>query len=240
MLYEMLTDDRPLGGANFIVEKHLSDSYHPLTHFFALRGPVVERPPKAAHTHEHKHQHKDEKEDSKCCESICSRCVNKILDDRMKECDEIRDYYGESVGFYFHFLVHYTKWLYPFSLLGLIWFIIQVSAAGKFGIATPGSTVIVLIAIMWSTFMIEHWYRREWKLRFEWGMMRYKETEVPRPTFSGKIQVSLENAEIIETYKSWYAYCCKITCSMSTMLLCVASVVAIVAGLFILKRQQKK
>ncbi len=37
-------------------------------------------------------------------------------------------------------------------------------------------------------------------------MMRYKETEVPRPTFYGKIAVSSENAEIIGTYKSCCTY----------------------------------
>ncbi len=87
--------------------------------------------------------------------------------------------------------------------------------------------------------MVENCYRREWKLRFQCGMMRYKETEVTRPTFSGKITVSFENAELIETYKSCYKYCCKITCSMSTMLLCVAVVVAMIAAMIVLKLEQR-
>merc|ERR1712113_275632 len=65
------------------------------------------------------------------------------------------------------------------------------------------------------------------------------QTEVPRPTSSGALVVSKENGEIIETYKSWYKYCGKITCSMSTMLLCVAIVVVVVFYLFILRGQNR-
>ncbi len=158
MLYEMLTDDKPLGGADFVIERHLKEAHHPLTHFFALRGPINERPPNMAMI---KYNRKYEDDGDKCCGFIKGK-----FDNKMKECDEIRDYYGESVGFYFHFLMHYTKWLYPMSLLGLIWFIIQMGVSQNYGIATPGSTIIIIIAIMWSTFMIENWYRREWKLRY--------------------------------------------------------------------------
>jgi anoctamin-10 len=32
--------------------------------------------------------------------------------------EDIRDYFGESVSFYFVFIEHYTKALYPFALVG--------------------------------------------------------------------------------------------------------------------------
>lgn len=66
-------------------------------------------------------------------------------------------------------------------------------------------------------------------------MMRYRETEIPRPTFTGKIAVSKQNGAIVETYANWWSHCCKITCSLSTMLLCVAIVIATVFALFILR-----
>ena len=215
ILYEMLTDDQAMGGANFIVEKYLQNTIHPLIAFFALHQSRTERPD--------------------VTKEKCFKC--RTPNENLKFCDDIRNYYGENVGFYFHFLVHYTKWLYPMAILGTIWFIIQIlfEEISDVGLATPGSTLIVLIAIMWSTMMIENWYRREWKLRFKWGMMRYKQTEIPRPTFSGKIQVSKMNGEIIETYRNWWTYCLKIIFSMSTMLLCVAIVVVIVFSLFILR-----
>eukprot|EP00484_Ammonia_sp_Unknown_P021140 CAMPEP_0197037500 /NCGR_PEP_ID=MMETSP1384-20130603/14694_1 /TAXON_ID=29189 /ORGANISM="Ammonia sp." /LENGTH=845 /DNA_ID=CAMNT_0042467813 /DNA_START=23 /DNA_END=2560 /DNA_ORIENTATION=- len=216
ILYEMLTDDLPLGGANFIVEKFLLDSSHPLVAFFAL------------------HQTRDNRPAVVTEKLFKCRTPQQNLD----FCDHIRDYFGENIGFYFHFLVHYTKWLYPMALLGTVWFVVQLSVEDKYGIATPGSSIIVFIFIMWSTLMIENWYRREWKLRFKWGMMRYKQTEVPRPAFSGRMVISKENGEIIETYQSWFAYVCKITFSMSTMVLCIAIVMAVVAALFILRGEQ--
>ena len=60
----------------------------------------------------------------------------------------------------------------------------------------------VLIAVIWSTVLIETWYRREGTLRFKWGMCRYTETEVPRPTFKGQIKVSEYNGDIIEDHDS--------------------------------------
>ena len=84
--------------------------------------------------------------------------------------------------------------------------------------------------------MIENWYRREWKLRFKWGMMNYEENEIPRPTFKGKITVSRENGEIIEDYKSWAGHILRRIFSLSSLLLCVSIVVVEVVGLIILKR----
>lgn len=151
VLYEMLTDDRELGGANFIVEKYLKNAHHPLVSFFAL------------------HECRSERVDLRKKNIFLCNSPKK----NVEFCDDIRGYYGESVGFYFHFLCHYTKWLYPMAVLGTIWFGIQLAVEKDYGIATPGSTAIVLIAIMWSTMMIENWYRREWKLKYKWGMNIY-------------------------------------------------------------------
>ena len=119
----MLTDDRPLGGANFIVEKYLQNKTHPLQCFFALHQARSERPDFA-----------DEK---------CFKC--RTPNQNLELCDGIRNYYGENVGYYFHFLVHYTKWLYPMAALGGIWFVVQLSIERTTdnGLATPGSTIIV-------------------------------------------------------------------------------------------------
>eukprot|EP01084_Bolivina_argentea_P265684 450445_1 len=215
VLYEMLSDDTPVGGADFIVEKFLANKYHPLTHFFALNSEENARP---------KYRRDN---------SVCFKC--RRISDNKKLCDCIRNYYGESVGFYFHFLIHYTKWLYPMAVLGIIWYLIQFAGDKRFGLATPGSSIIVLIAIIWSTMMIENWYRIESKLRFVWGMLRYTETEIPRPSFSGEMIISSETGEYTETYRSGCEYFCKVTFSMSTMLLCICIVVGIVITLFWLR-----
>jgi len=38
----------------------------------------------------------------------------------------IADYYGEKMGFYFAWLIHYTSWLFLLSILGVVCFIAQI------------------------------------------------------------------------------------------------------------------
>ena len=87
----------------------------------------------------------------------------------------IRRYYGELIGFYFAFLLHYQRYLLFLCALGLVWSIVQFST-GKINVPVL-SILGVLCACVWSTIMIEQWYRRENKYRYQWGMMRHSITE---------------------------------------------------------------
>merc|ERR1711970_1549530 len=84
---------------------------------------------------------------------------------------------------------------------------------------------------MWTTLMIENWFRREWKLRFKWGMMRFKHTEIPRATFHGKYIVSTVNGMTIETHHNKCFYWFKRIISVCITFICVLLVIS--ATLFI-------
>ena len=147
--------------------------------------------------------------------------------------DNIRDYYGEYIAFYYAFLTHYLQSMLPMVIIGLIWFIIQVGAGT---ISIGGSAFFVLLSVIWSTVLIETWYRKEASLRYLWGMCRYRETQVPRPTFSGKVKISEYNGDLIEDHKSILKYWLRIIFSLSTMFLCISIVIVCVAGIWYLKR----
>ena len=57
-------------------------------------------------------------------------------------------------------------------IVGVTWFIAQMSTNN---IAVRGSTVGVLLATLWTTVMLEYWYRLEWKWRFKWSMTSYSQ-----------------------------------------------------------------
>ena len=222
ILEEILTEERKFKGAEFIICKYLDNSAHPLKKFFALN------------TQCDKPKFNKRKYLCGCTQYEIPKCCQRWIIWRNEQqtqefVDEIRNYYGEYFGFWYAFLLHYTKWLQIMIIPGVVWQFIQLYFKN---IAIEGSTIIVLIVIIWSTIMIENWYRREWKLRFKWGMMRYQQTEVPRPTFKGHTYVSEENGEIIESHKKICSYPCgywlKVIFSLSTMLLLLGLVVVVV------------
>ncbi|ETO32504.1 hypothetical protein RFI_04619, partial [Reticulomyxa filosa] len=212
------------GGCGFNIDAMLADTSHPLIGLFALNDPINARP---------KLQMVD--------------VLKPTPESEERTVQEIRDYYGEMTAFYFAFLLHYQRCLFYAVPFGIIFFIVQVSVGQ---IDVPGSlekkkknigiqslTVLVIAALFWSTATIEMWYRRENALRFQWGMMRYAETEVPRPNFEGTLEISKITGEIIEVMSSHVWYVVKIMASMSGIVCCLACVIAAVVGIWTLKKQ---
>ena len=212
ILYEILTDDEDLDGADFIVDEMLSSSSHPLCQFFAL------------HQKEFKGMVESEFSRFKCV-----ACTWHSKGSNTTFLDAVRNYYGEQISFYFAFLIHYTVWLYPLAVLGTIWWIIEYVILD---IGSAGGVIVVIVIITWTTLMIENWYRREWRLRFRWGMMRYRHTETPRATFHGKYVISTVNGMRIETYDNYCLYWFKRIISISISFICILIVISVTAFLW--------
>jgi len=96
--------------------------------------------------------------------------------------DDIRDYYGESVAFYFGFLQSYNKWLLPFTILGILFFILQC----VYGIAScPGFWVFAICVCIWAVGFLENWKRNEAYMRVRWGTTNFETKEQTRPEYEG-------------------------------------------------------
>jgi len=224
ILYSCLVDDRSMEGANFLVDYYLKDKNNPFETVFALNeyDNGLFYPTKNPKTPRFAH------------DLFSFKWMNK---EKYKAFDDnIRAYYGEYIAFYYAFLTHYIQSFLPMVIIGFIWFIVQLGAGT---ISVGGSTFYVLICILWSTVLIETWYRREAALKYKWGMVRYKETAVPRPTFKGKIAISEYNGDLIEDHKSIIRYWLRVTFSLSSMVLCISVVIVCVAGIWYLKRLWK-
>lgn len=99
--------------------------------------------------------------------------------------DQVKDYLGERVGFYFAFLAHFSFWLILPSIVGIAVFIHQVISA------TPNTLYLpiygVLVAL-WSTFFMEFWKRHQAMLEQKWGMSSFKSQEQLRAEYTSRVK----------------------------------------------------
>jgi hypothetical protein len=97
--------------------------------------------------------------------------------------DEVRNYYGEAVGFYFAWAQLYTKMLLWPGLLGLL---LQTSVLFS---AKSYDYLLLSFAIflgLWVVVFLACWSQEERVLQFKWGVEGYRGTEKERPTFKGR------------------------------------------------------
>lgn len=116
--------------------------------------------------------------------------------------------------------------------LGTIWFIVQCA---ENDIAATGSLVFSFIAVVWATVCHEHWKRREWELRYKWGMLRVNISEIPKPLTNGKLIISEFDGEVTQEFHNKHKRRLKLLGSASSVLLCIACVLSAVFGIWILK-----
>ena len=82
----------------------------------------------------------------------------------MQPINIIKDYYGEKVAFYYAWLMHYTGFLIPLSIFGVIFFVIVAVRRSQIDdvqeiMNTPYSLVFAIVVMVWSTLYIESWKR---------------------------------------------------------------------------------
>ena len=110
---------------------------------------------------------------------VCSRLCG--LEDSLL--DEIRNYYGEEIGFYFAWLSFYTSWLILPSIAGAGLFGLQLYAKS---LDNPLAAIYAVVMALWATGFIVCWRRRSASLAQRWGVLRYEEEEVQRPKFKAE------------------------------------------------------
>ena len=84
----------------------------------------------------------------------------------MQPLNFIKDYYGEKMGFYFAWLIHYTGWLIPVALIGFCFGIAMIIDSVNEGrpweqlLATPLNILYSLVIMIWTTLFHESWKRK--------------------------------------------------------------------------------
>jgi len=208
LIWEKLIAEAEIGGADIPVEKLLQDSNHPLVAVFPL------------HTY----------------------CHRKWLDENWLQkynwksllhppLDDIRDYFNEPIAFYFGFMEYYLKWLIPLSIVGAAWSVIMLNLTDStFG----GIEVFVVFVLIWNVCFVDFWKRRQNQLTMQWGMHRFREKEIPRPSFRGQWDVDDTTGEPIESFpREWRLV--RLIGGFSGLFMMISVVIAVMILIFTLR-----
>jgi len=114
--------------------------------------------------------------------------------------NKIRDYFGAKIALYFCFLNHYTLWLIPAAVAGMIsWIVTAYASSNPDNISVPYFTIFMCI---WATLFIETWKRKRFRQTSKWGMVGYRSKEQPRPEF--KLVASHRESAVTGRQEEYY------------------------------------
>ncbi|KAJ5077262.1 ngep-related [Anaeramoeba ignava] len=114
--------------------------------------------------------------------------------------DQVRDYFGENVAFYFTYLGFYTEWLIFLSIVSIPFGIVQIAKAK---VDTPAILFYSLFIVLWTTVFVETWKRKSNTKALHWDTLFYEREEQIRPEFKGKIRMSPITNEEEPFYPGW-------------------------------------
>ncbi|OQR85391.1 anoctamin-like protein [Achlya hypogyna] len=164
---------------------------------------------------------------------------------------EIRDYFGERIGFYFAYLGHYTTWLMYSSIVGFIVFALKmindpkdVMVVGSDNVTrksevpsvmTYAIPIFAVFMCIWATLFMESWKREQNVLAMKWGMSELDDfDENPRPQFTGEPVLSAITGVKTRYFPTRQKYQ-RVAVSWALLFLLCSVVIVIVSGIFWLR-----
>ncbi|CAG0920037.1 unnamed protein product [Notodromas monacha] len=118
--------------------------------------------------------------------------------------DDVREYFGESLGLYFSFFHFYLKSLiFPAVAGPMLFFLCNI-----FGIPAGYAVVISCVTnLLWITVFFELWKRKNASLTYDWGTHDIHSYHEPlRPGFHGEM-IRLKNGKLELRYPRWKTMC---------------------------------
>lgn len=114
--------------------------------------------------------------------------------------DNIAEYFGEDVAFYFALLSFYTRWLIFPSLIGFFVFCFQVVDKTLDHVLCIPYAIIVMI---WACFLLAFWRQKSSAFAHRWGVLDYEVEEAERPEFYGNYEYDDTTGEVRKVYPQW-------------------------------------
>ncbi|CAM9680880.1 unnamed protein product [Chrysoparadoxa australica] len=144
----------------------------------------------------------------------------------------VKDYFGEKVALYFTWLGHYTTWLIPASILGVLaWAHVAYNGNDP---NVWGTAVFSVFIMVWSTMFTEFWKRKESNCTMKWGTIGYEEGEQTRPQFKGERGTDPVDGSPMDYFPKSEARQ-RLTISYTVIFGLICVVIVVIASIFILK-----
>jgi hypothetical protein len=147
----------------------------------------------------------------------------------------IRNYFGEKLALYFEFLKCFQVSLVLPSIIGLIVFTLQQVYSVSHPVVLTANALFCVFITVYATIFLEYWKRRESGLSVMWGTTEYEKLEIARPQFKGDLRrspITDDMEEVFYPERSRFKYFI-LSAIFSIGIICI--IIAIVAGLIILK-----
>jgi len=155
--------------------------------------------------------------------------------------DDIRNYFGEKIGLYFHFLSHYCTSLLGIGLLGVLVVVHLVIVSVQYGSIFGALRYMYSIPIycflitLWASWFLETWMCKERNASLRWGMVGFESSEGERSDFKGTpinswIDGSYPTKAFDRVNKRW-----RLQLSSSSLSLISCIVVGVFSATFFLK-----
>ena len=99
--------------------------------------------------------------------------------------DDIRDYLGESISFYFAFIQLLTRFLIWPALAGPV--VVMIAILGFGSMDNVLMDAYAIFALLWMTIFCKAWRREEARLAHHWNVEDYEATQTLRHQFQGPL-----------------------------------------------------
>nr|XP_029727408.1 anoctamin-10 isoform X2 [Aedes albopictus]XP_029727409.1 anoctamin-10 isoform X2 [Aedes albopictus]XP_029727410.1 anoctamin-10 isoform X2 [Aedes albopictus]XP_029727411.1 anoctamin-10 isoform X2 [Aedes albopictus]XP_029727412.1 anoctamin-10 isoform X2 [Aedes albopictus]XP_029727413.1 anoctamin-10 isoform X2 [Aedes albopictus] len=128
--------------------------------------------------------------------------------------DEIRDYFGESVGMYFSFLGFYTYALIVPTVLGLLQMLLSEE--------TETVPFFCVFYVVWIKVFLELWKRKSSAHAYRWGTITMTNLDEPRVGYYGKLGRDPVTGKVTPQYPKWKTYVQMYCVTAPIILFCIS------------------
>eukprot|EP00638_Chattonella_subsalsa_P000362 CAMPEP_0117736288 /NCGR_PEP_ID=MMETSP0947-20121206/1832_1 /TAXON_ID=44440 /ORGANISM="Chattonella subsalsa, Strain CCMP2191" /LENGTH=899 /DNA_ID=CAMNT_0005551533 /DNA_START=287 /DNA_END=2986 /DNA_ORIENTATION=+ len=98
---------------------------------------------------------------------------------------KIKGYFGEQIGMYFEFIIHYSTWLLMPGTLGAVVHILYYWYFRKEAQSIYCLAGYSFFIAIWASVMLTWWKRRQSILKLQWGTKGIEQKQQDRPEFTG-------------------------------------------------------
>lgn len=98
---------------------------------------------------------------------------------------KVRNYFGEKIAFYVHYLSFTTILLIIPAIIGIPAFVLQEVDEDEGTLEQVTNAIFAFLIVCWATTYYEFWKREEVKYTVIWGQLDFEEDQVERVDFHG-------------------------------------------------------